>query len=428
MNGWNTLREQLSGGGLDGRLLEVYGCGAAGLPRERQRLADLMGEYAAAFGTAGSVGLFSGPGRTELGGNHTDHQHGCVLAAAVDLDAIACAGPNGTNTVRIRSAGYPEVTVELDGLTPKSEERETSAALVRGIAARLAELGHAPGGFNACVSSSVLGGSGLSSSAAYEVLMGVIMNHLFCADALSMVQLAQIGQYAENRFFGKPCGLMDQLTSAVGGVVSIDFADPAAPVVEQVACDIGGYGYALCIIDSGASHADLTDEYAAIPGEMGAVAAYFGKEHLREVEEGAFWAAFPQLRTRLSHRALLRAIHFFEENALAPQQAQALRQGDFDGFLAMVERSGQSSALHLQNLSCSGRSAEQAVPLAIAAAKHLLRGCGAVRVHGGGFAGTVQAYVPLAQTESFRAGMEALLGQGCCHFLRIRPVGGAVLG
>ena len=424
---WSELRRELSAGALDGRLREVYGCGDRELPEKRARLESLMDRYAGQFGKDGTAGLFSGPGRTEMGGNHTDHQHGRVLAAAVDLDAAACAGPSGADAVRIRSEGYPDVTVDLSDLSPREGERETSAALVRGVAARMAELGYHPGGFDACVVSSVLGGSGLSSSAAFEVLIGVIFNHLFCGDSLSMVELAQIGQYAENRYFGKPCGLMDQLTSAVGGVVSIDFADPAAPVVEQIACDPASYGYALCIVDSGGSHMDLTAEYAAIPGEMGAAAAVFGRRWLREVPEEEFWASLPTVRQAAGDRAALRAIHFFADNALAPRQAEKLKKGDFEGFLQDVRASGVSSALHLQNLSCADRPEQQAVPVAIALAEHLLAGKGAVRVHGGGFAGTVQAYVPLDRTEEFRRGMERVLGPGCCHFLRIRPVGGAVL-
>ena len=426
MREWDELRRSLDRGGLDAGMEKVCGCGGEALAEKRRRLAALMDEYAAAYGR-GRVGLFSGPGRTELGGNHTDHQHGCVLAAAVDLDALACAGPNGTDAVHIRSAGYPELTVTLDELTPRSREAGTSAALVRGIAARFRALGHPTGGFSACVSSTVLSGSGLSSSAAYEVLIGVIFNHLFCGDALTMVQIAQAGQYAENVFFGKPCGLMDQLTSAVGGAVSIDFRDPAAPAVEQVPCDPAAFGYALCIVDSGASHADLTEEYAAIPGEMRAAAACFGREVLREVDETEFWRKLGAVRAAAGDRAALRAVHFFRENALAPRQAKALRDGDFAGFLALVRQSGLSSALYLQNLSCTGRPREQAVPLALAAAERLLDGAGAARVHGGGFAGTIQVYVPLDRAETFRAGMESVLGVGCCHFVRVRPAGGAVL-
>ena len=427
MNSLSILRAQLEGGGLDHRLLEVYGGQPWELPARRARLNALLRDYAAAFGESGPVGLFSGPGRTELGGNHTDHQRGRVLAAAVELDAVACAGPSGDQVIRVLSQGYPELCVDLSVLTPLAEEQGSSAALVRGVAARIAGLGYPVGGFRACITSNVLGGSGLSSSAAYEVLLGVILNHLFCGDALTMVQLAQIGQYAENVFFGKPCGLMDQLTSAVGGVVSIDFQDPAQPAVQKLEYSLSDAGYALCVIDSGADHADLTDEYAAIPGEMGAVARHFGKTVLREVDESAFWSALPSLRQVCGDRAVLRAIHFFRENDLAEEEARALKLGDFSAFLKLVRQSGASSALRLQNLSCAGVPREQALPVAIAAAEHLLRGAGAVRVHGGGFAGTVQAYVPVDRAEEFRAGMESILGAGCCHFLRVRPVGGAVL-
>ncbi len=424
---WTKLREELVCGALNERLQSVYGCAPSKLPEKGQRLLKLMDAFAGAFGAEGQVGLFSGPGRTELGGNHTDHQHGCVLAAAVDLDAIACAGANGTSRVHILSDGYPDIDIDLDDLKPHEQERETSAALVRGIAAKMREMGYQVGGFNAYISSNVLGGSGLSSSAAYEVLMGVIFNHLFCGDKLTMVEVAQIGQYAENVFFGKPCGLMDQLTSAVGGVVSIDFADPSAPVVQQVQCDPAAYGYALCIIDSGASHMDLTAEYAAIPTEMGAVAAFFGKQWLREVEEKDFWNNIQQIRRTAGDRAVLRAAHFFADNALALEQRELLQKEDFSGFLGSVNSSGRSSAMYLQNLSCSNRPNEQAVTITIALAEHILQGKGAVRVHGGGFAGTVQTYVPVDMTERFSDEMEKALGAGCCHFLQIRPVGGAVL-
>lgn len=420
-----SLRDALTSGALDARLRAVYG--TVSLPALTGRLTRLTDAFGEAFGTDRQVGLFSGPGRTEIGGNHTDHQHGHVLAAAIGLDAVACAGANGTQSVRILSAGYPEVAVELTGLQPRDGEKGTSAALVRGVAARFAQLGFTPGGFDAVIDSTVLGGSGLSSSAAYEVLIGVIFNHLFCADALDMVQIAQIGQYAENVFFGKPCGLMDQLASAVGGIVSIDFASPEAPVVTRLDYDLSASGYALCIVDTHASHADLTDEYAAIPAEMGAVAAFFGKTVLREVDPAQFWAALARVRAQVGDRAVLRAIHFFSDDLRARKQAAALEHDNFPQFLALVEQSGQSSATMLQNLYCAARPQEQAVCVALAVARELLAGHGAARVHGGGFAGTIQAFVPDRETDAFRAGMEAVLGQGCCHFLPVRPVGGAVL-
>ena len=421
------LLQAIDSGALDARLSAVCGCGSEGLAHTRARLSGLLHNYGAAFGKAGRVGLFSGPGRTELGGNHTDHQHGCVLAAAIDLDALACAGPNDGMTARIRSAGYPDLDIDLTMLAPQPAEAGTSAALVRGIASRFISLGYPVRGFNACIDSVVLGGSGLSSSAAYEVLIGVILNHLFCGDAVSLVQIAQIGQYAENTFFGKPCGLMDQLASAVGGIVSIDFQNPASPAVRKLDYDLSSSGHALCIIDSGADHADLTDEYAAIPAEMGAAAVCFGKSVLRDVDYHEFWNNLALVRRQAGDRAALRAMHFFMDNLTAVKQAQALESDDFFRFLSLVNQSGISSGLLLQNLYCTARPQEQAVCVTIALAKQLLAGEGAARVHGGGFAGTVQAFVPNGRKEQFRAGMEAVLGKGCCHFLHIRPEGGAVI-
>ena len=423
----NDLRHHIQEGGLDARLCAVCGCEPSALGTKRARLLKLLDAYQAAFAADEEVGLFSGPGRTEMGGNHTDHQRGRVLAAAVDLDALACAGPSGDDVIRILSEGYPELRVDLSCLTPQKEEEGSSAALVRGIAARIRELGYQPHGFHACVNSTVLGGSGLSSSAAYEVMIGVILNHLYCGDELDMVQIAQIGQYAENVFFGKPCGLMDQLASAVGGIISIDFEDSTKPLVKKLEYSLSSSSYALCVIDSGADHADLTDEYAAIPREMGAVARFFGKDVLRQVPEEEIWSHLPELRTHAGDRAVLRAIHFYTDNQLAAKEAQMLENDDFYGFLRLVNQSGQSSAEHLQNLSCWSDPAHQALTLTIALARRLLKGDGAVRVHGGGFAGTVQAYVPQDRVQEFQAGMEAVLGKGCCHFLRVRPVGGAVL-
>lgn len=422
----SALKEQLASGGLDERLREVYGS-QADLPALHARLLGLMDTYEKEFGQDKAVRLFSGPGRTEIGGNHTDHQHGRVLAAAIDLDAVACVAPNGSSVVRIRSAGYPALEVDLQDLRLHVEERTTSAALVRGVAARISEMGYSLGGFDAVMQSTVLGGSGLSSSAAYEVLIGVIFNDLFCHRALTPVEIAQIGQYAENVFFGKPCGLMDQLASSVGGVVSIDFQNPAQPVVKRIDYDLAQSGYELCIIDSGADHADLTDEYAAIPQEMRAVARCFDKEYLRDVDPREVWNDLAQVREQTGDRAVLRAIHFFADNTYAYREAQMLEENDFQGFLEYINRSGSSSAELLQNLYCIAKPQQQAVGIAIAVARRLLGGDGAVRVHGGGFAGTVQAFVPTANMERFRAGMEAMLGKGCCHFLKIRPMGGTAL-
>ena len=367
---------------------------------------------------------FSAPGRTEIGGNHTDHQRGRVLAAAVNLDTRAAVRVNGTDTVRILSKGYPLCTVSLNTLVPQENEINTTPALVRGVCARFAELGCKVEGFDAYCESTVLPGSGLSSSAAFEVLIGTIVNHLFFGGRVSQPEIAQIGQYAENVFFGKPCGLMDQTASAVGNLVTIDFFDKDHPVIEPVDFDFSACGHALCIIDSQASHADLTDEYAAIPGELKQICAYFGKEVLTQISEADFFAAIPALRKICPDRAVLRAIHFYQENARVPQQVEALRRGDFAAFLELVKQSGYSSYMYLQDVIPAGYVEHQDVAVSLALCEHYLRGKGAYRVHGGGFAGTVQAFVPFELLDSFRAGIDAVLGQGACHVLSIRPQGG----
>ena len=367
---------------------------------------------------------FSAPGRTEIGGNHTDHQRGRVLAGAVNLDTVAAVRCNGTNTIRIQSKGYPVSIVELDNLTPVESEINSTPALIRGVAARFTQLGCKVEGFDAYCESTVLPGSGLSSSAAYEVLIGTIINHLFFEGKVSQPEIAMIGQYAENVFFGKPCGLMDQTASAVGNLVTIDFFDKDHPVIEPVDFDFASCGHALCIIDSGADHADLTDEYAAIPGEIKAVAAYFGKEVLTQIEEAEFYANIPALRESCGDRAVMRAIHFYQENARVPQQVAALKEGDFDKFLSLIKQSGYSSWMYLQNVVPAGYKAHQDVAVALGLAEHFLNGRGAYRVHGGGFAGTIQAFVPIDLLDAFVAGMDGALGEGACHVLSIRPQGG----
>lgn len=379
--------------------------------------------FAQAFGAAPER-YFSAPGRTEIGGNHTDHQRGRVLAAAVNLDTRAAVRLNGTNVIRILSKGYPMCQVDITDLTPKAEEINSTPALVRGVAARFHEMGCQVQGFDAYCESTVLPGSGLSSSAAYEVLIGTILNGLFFDGRVSQPEIAMIGQYAENVFFGKPCGLMDQTASAVGNLVTIDFFDKDAPVIEPVDFDFASCGHALCIIDSQASHADLTDEYAAIPGELKAVCAHFGKEVLTQIDEKDFYAQIPTLRKECGDRAVLRAIHFYQENARVPQQVAALRAGDFDTFLNLVKQSGYSSYMYLQNVIPAGYKEHQDVAVSLALCEHYLQGRGAYRVHGGGFAGTVQAFVPFDLLETFRSGIDAVLGQGACHVLSIRPQGG----
>ena len=367
---------------------------------------------------------FSAPGRTEIGGNHTDHQRGRVLAGAVNLDTVAAVRVSGTSVIRVQSKGYPLCQVDLDNLEPVPAEINSTPALIRGVAARFAQLGCKVGGFDAYCESTVLPGSGLSSSAAFEVLIGTIINHLFFDGRVSQAEVAQIGQYAENVFFGKPCGLMDQTASAVGGLVTIDFADKAHPDIRPVHFDFSTTGHALCIIDSRADHADLTDEYAAIPGELKEICDCLGREVTTEIPEEEFYAAIPKLRETCGDRAVMRAMHEYNENRRVPEQVACLEKGDFQGFLSLIRESGFSSWMYLQNVIPAGYVRQQPVAVALGLCEHYLRGKGAYRVHGGGFAGTVQAFVPFELLDSFRAGIDAALGEGACHVLSIRPQGG----
>ena len=371
--------------------------------------------------------LFSAPGRTEICGNHTDHQHGCVLAAAVNLETVAEVVLIEEPVIRIFSEGYAPVAVELDDLDVRQEEKNTTAGLVRGVAAAFRQRGAKLKGFRANVRSTVLPGSGLSSSAAFEVLIGTILNELFFYKRLTAVEIAQIGQYAENVYFGKPCGLMDQTASSVGGMVFIDFKDPAKPLVEKVEFDFESAGHGLCIIDCGADHANLTDEYAAIPGELRSLCALFGKEVLRDIPQETFFSGLPAIRGKVPDRAILRAIHFYQENARVQQQVAALKANDFPTFLRLVKASGRSSWMYLQNITPAGETMHQDMALALAMCDTLLGDAGAYRVHGGGFAGTVQAFVPVEMLESFRGGMEAVFGAGSCHVLSVRSSGGVRL-
>ena len=367
---------------------------------------------------------FSAPGRTEIGGNHTDHQRGRVLAAAVNLDTVAAVRVNGTDIIRILSEGYPMCQVNVRELTPVATEINSTPALIRGVVARFAELGCQLGGFDAYCTSTVLPGSGLSSSAAYEVLIGTIINSLFFGGKVNQPEVAMIGQYAENVFFGKPCGLMDQTASAVGGLVTIDFAKKDYPDIRSVNFDFSACGHALCIIDSGADHADLTDEYAAVPGELKCICDYFGKEVLTEVADEDFYAAIPQLRGKCGDRAVLRGVHEYQENRRVTAQVAALENGDFDVFLKLVKESGHSSWMYLQNVIPAGYKEHQDMAVALALCEKYLAGRGAFRVHGGGFAGTVQAFVPFELLDAFKAGIDGALGEGACHVLSIRPQGG----
>jgi galactokinase len=390
---------------------------------DRQRKGALDAGFMAAFGCLPER-YFSAPGRTEIGGNHTDHQRGRVLAAAVNLDTVAAVRVNGTDTIRILSEGYPLCEINVGQLTPVPEEINSTPALIRGVAARFVQLGCQVGGFDAYCMSTVLPGSGLSSSAAYEVLIGTVINSLFFDSKISQPEIAMIGQYAENVFFGKPCGLMDQTASAVGGLVTIDFAQKAHPDIRSVDFDFSTCGHALCIIDSGADHADLTDEYAAVPGELKCICDHFGKEVLTQVAEEDFYAAIPQLRRKCGDRAVLRGIHEYQENRRVTAQVAALENRDFEVFLKLVKESGHSSWMYLQNVIPAGYTEHQDMAVALALCEKYLAGQGAYRVHGGGFAGTVQAFVPFDLLDTFKTGMDQALGEGACHVLSIRPQGG----
>ena len=369
---------------------------------------------------------FSAPGRTEIGGNHTDHQHGCVLAAAVDLHTTADVTLNGTNIIRARSEGFSDFQIDLGDLSVHPEERNTSAALVRGIAAAFAQRGASLTGFDMSVRSDVLPGSGLSSSAAFEVLVSTICNTLFCENRLTPVEIAKISQYAENVYFGKPCGLMDQMACAAGGLVFMDFQNET-PVVTEIDFDFLKEGYALCIIDSGGNHADLTDEYAAITRELRDLCAFFGKDYLRQIPQSVFMETLPRLRGQVPDRAILRAIHVYRENTRVLAQVQALQQSNIADFLALVKESGQSSWMYLQNIAPAGAIDALPVAFALALCDTLLGDKGAWRVHGGGFAGTVQAYVPLQLLDNFTEQIRANLGDDSCRVLQLCPTGSGAI-
>ena len=426
MKKWNDVYQMAGNGELDSSLKKT---GCENLAVARKRVVHVMEGFKESFGASEDteVALCSAPGRTEICGNHTDHQHGRVLAAAVNLDFLACVALNGTNTVRFQSEGWPMTTVDLTDLDPQDDEKETTASLVRGVLGCLAKKGYKVAGFDMYAVSSVLPGSGLSSSAACEVLIGTAGNHLFCHDELDAVEIAKIGQKAENIYFGKPSGLMDQTASSVGDAVAIDFADPAAPIVRSVQANLAELGLALCIIDCGADHAALTGEYASIPQEMSRVAAYFGKEVLRDVKEEDVLAALPKLRKKVGDRAVLRALHFYADDRRAEEEADALDKKDKETFLNLVKESGRSSWELLQNITPASAILHQDMAVALAVAEKALNGKGACRVHGGGFAGTIQAFVPVEDVCEFKKTMETMLSEGCCHVLSIRPAGGLIL-
>ena len=418
------LINRLHNSGLKEELSVLYGADSNVLYRQRHRYSEAIERFTRIFPDREDVHLFSAPGRSEIGGNHTDHQRGCALGAAVNLDVIAVVAFHEEGVIRLKSEGYGMTEIDLSDLEIHEEEKGSSIAIVRGIAARFAQMGVKIGGFDAYSVSDVLSGSGLSSSAAFETLVGTIIDVQYNDGRAGEIEIAKIGQYAENVYFGKGSGLLDQMVCSVGGFVFLDFRDTDDPRVEKHHFDFEGSGYSLCITDTKGSHSDLTDDYVAVPSEMKQVAAQFGKEVLREVDEKAFFKAIPELRGKCSDRAILRAMHFFGENSRAIAEADALDRGDIKRFFTLYRQSADSSAELLQNLYATKKPLEQGIPLAIAVSKSVLGNDANVRVHGGGFAGTIQAFVPLDQTEAYREKMDALFGAGSCYVLRIRPVGG----
>ena len=359
-----------------------------------------------------------------MGGNHTDHQHGCVLAGSVDLDVIAVVSPNEDGIIRIKSEGYPEDIVDINDLSKKDNEVGKAISLIRGVCFKFAEQGFALKGFNAYTTSNVLKGSGLSSSAAFEVLLGNILNGLVADNKVSPIEIAKIGQFAEREYFGKPCGLLDQMASSLGGFTYADFHDPENPITESIELDLASYGYSLCVVDTGGNHADLTDDYAGITVECREISQTLGVSYLRDADSDEFYRNIAKLRADCGDRAVLRAFHFFNEQNRVLEQKSALKEGRFEDFLKLVNESGQSSFDYLQNLYSTSNVAEQGLSLGIALTKQFLKGKGACRVHGGGFAGTIQCYVPTDMVSEYKKTVEAVFGNGSCHVLNIRPVGG----
>lgn len=401
----------------------LYGSGESVLEAQKERYKNAILTFLQKFPTRDDIKIYSAPGRTEIGGNHTDHQHGNVLAAAVNLDIVAVAAFHDEKTIRVKSKGYEVFTLSTEDLSPKKEEKGSSA-IVRGIAASFAKLGVEIGGFDMYTTSDVLSGSGISSSAAFETMIGTVIDSYYNENKAGPVTIAKIGQYAENIYFGKKSGLMDQMVSATGGLVAIDFHNTDDPKISSFQFDFEKAGYCICITDTKGSHANLTDDYVAVPLEMESVAHHFGKNYLRDVDEADFYQAIPALRKTCNDRAILRSVHFFEENRRAVKEASALMDSDIDRFLELVNESGNSSAALLQNLYSASQPTKQEIPFAIMMSKRFLCGKGAVRVHGGGFAGTIQAFVPVDLADEYAKEMNSIFGKNSCYKLRIRPVGG----
>ena len=416
------MKKRLAKGEFDTLLKELYFNDDL-VPVQRKRYINAIEMFEKLYGEK-DIEIYSAPGRTEIGGNHTDHQNGKVLAASINLDAIAIVSKVKESVVRVKSEGYPAITVDLKDLKAKEEEEGTTEALVKGVANGVLQRKYRIGGFEAYVTSDVLRGSGLSSSAAYEVLIGNVFSGLYNNDGIDAITIAQIGQEAEMNYFGKPCGLMDQMACSVGGMIFIDFGDTKQLKVKKLDVAFKQFEHCLCIVDTKGSHADLTDEYAAVPQEMKSVAAYFGKELLCQVDKTVFYNEIANVREQTGDRAVLRAMHWFEENEKVEKEVAALEKYDFDGFKAFVKKSGDSSFKYLQNVFAAKKTSEQGISLALALSELFLEGHGVCRVHGGGFAGTMQAFVPVEMVEEYKNYMEKYFGKDSCYVLQVRTDGG----
>ncbi len=392
-----------------------------------QRYTDTINEFSEIFGNDREITLFSAPGRTEIIGNHTDHQHGKALAASVDLDVIAVVSLNNSNTVNVKSKGYSMDSVDINDTQIKESEKNKSCAIIRGIINAFKEKGYEIKGFDAYTSSTVLKGSGLSSSAAFEVLIATIINDLFCEGKESKVSLAKIGQYAENVYFGKPCGLLDQTASSCGGFVYIDFKDTNEPIVKKVDFDFKNSGYSLCIVDTGGNHSSLTNDYADIFDELKNLCGFFNASCLREIPEELFFDKLPELKDKYSHRAIIRALHIYEENKRVENLKYALELENFDLFLELINESGNSSFKYIQNAYSLSDIHSQGIPLALNLTENFLNKEGACRVHGGGFAGTIQAFIPTKRVLQYKNFIEEIFGKDKCYILMVRPEGGIKL-
>ncbi len=418
----SELKEELNQGKYDELLKDLYADSSL-LEYQKKRYMKALDTYQSLYADE-EVSIYSAAGRSEISGNHTDHQHGCVLAGSINLDAIGVVSKQ-ENIIKVVSDSFDIQAIDLNDLEKKEEEVGTSEALIRGVVYKLKELGYEIGGFKAFITSDVLMGAGLSSSAAFETIIGTIIDGLYNDMAIDMVTIAKVGQYAENVYFGKPCGLMDQCACAVGGLISIDFKDTDNPIVKTVDCDFSTFNHSLCIVDTKGSHADLTDAYGAVPSEMKEVARYFGKEVLREVKEEDFYQNIDKVRTALGNdRAILRAIHFFNENRRVQDIVDDLNVGDFDGFKSLIQASGNSSYKYLQNVYADFDYKNQAVSLGLAMSEMILKNHGVCRVHGGGFAGTIQAFVENDFVNTYKEEIEKVFGKDSCHVLKVRNLGG----